>query len=206
MNDLRTAVRDVMNSMFFGGLPWSQKVGTAFGMALTWRLRPAGVKNLVLYGRPRKEETKELVAGLGISYVAKEIFVDFVVAEQVSETKMLPLVGCESEMHPNHGVGYSLDGANGYTFDFWKVLLFPAPLLVFAAYVSTAWLDDLEESLRLCARDYKDHWCRRKLYVVLLPSASLKLAEVRLAVGQPDGELLFEGLDGASRRPVVCRE
>src|SRR5439155_3083478 len=104
--------------------------------------------------------------------VNREVLVDFVVGRQESATKVVALVGCESEMHSNHGVDYSLDGENGYTFDFWKLLMFQAPLLVFAARVNTVWLDDLEESLRLCARDYRDYWSRRRLHVVLLPSAS----------------------------------
>lgn len=144
MEQLRMAVREVSRKMFGGKLPRSQKQGTAFGMALAWELRPALAEKLVLYGKPRKDETKELVAKQGISYVDKEVLVDFVVARQESETKIVPLVGCESEMHTNHGVGFSLDDKNGYTFDFWKLLMFQAPLLLFAACVNTVWLDELE--------------------------------------------------------------
>ncbi len=195
MNTLRNAVREVSRKMFGGKLPRSQNEGTAFGMALAWELRPAMAEELVLYGKPRKDEAKDLIAGQGVGFVDKEVLVDFVVARQESETKLVPLVGCESEMHSNHGVGYSLDGENGYAFDFWKVLMFQAPLLVFAARVNTVWLDDLEESLRLCARDYCDYWSRRRLCVVLLPSASRKRSEVRLGIGTAAGEIEFERLD-----------
>ena len=203
MNDLRQAVRGVMRDMCYGGLPWNQKAGTAFGMALTWRLRPQPAQNPVLYGRPTKEESKTLVAGLGIEYVPHEMSVDFVVAEQETPTRRLPLVGCESEMHSNHGVGYSLDGANGYTFDFAKVLLFPAPTLLFAARVSTYRLGDLEESLRACAHDYRQFWAGRRLLLVLLPSATKKLEEVRLGAGRENGELAFERLDGLAASSVL---
>jgi hypothetical protein len=195
MNELRNAVREVSRKMFGGKLPRSQNQGTAFGMALAWELRPSTAEELVLYGKPRKDEAKDLVAGQGIEYVNKEVLVDFVVARQESETKMVPLLGCESEMHSNHGVGYSLDGNNGYTFDFWKLLMFQAPLLVFAARVNTVRLDDLEESLRFCAADYRDFWSGKRLYVVLLPSASRKLGEVRLGIGTGDGGIEFERLD-----------
>jgi hypothetical protein len=195
MNTLRNAVREVSRKMFGGKLPRSQNEGTAFGMALAWELRPATAEELVLYGKPRKDEAKDLVAGQGIKYVNKEVLVDFVVARQESATKVVPLVGCESEMHSNHGVGYSLDGNNGYTFDLWKLLMFQAPLLVFAARVNTVWLDDLEESLRLCAREYRDYWSPRRLCVVLLPSASRKRSEVRLGIGTAEGEIEFERLD-----------
>lgn len=195
MNELRNAVREVSRKMFGGKLPRSQNEGTAFGMALAWELRPASPAELVLYGKPRKDEARELVAGQGIGYVNREVLVDFVVARQVSETKLIPLVGCESEMHANHGVGYSLDGDNGYTFDFWKLLMFQAPLLVFAARVNTVWLDDLEDSLRLCARDYDDFWSGRRLCVVLLPSASRRRGGVRLGIGAADGYIEFERLD-----------
>ena len=110
---------------------------------------------------------------------------------------VVPLVGCESEMHSNHGVGYSLDGDNGYTFDFWKLLMFQAPLLVFAARVNTARLDDLQESLRSCARDYRDYWSARRLCVVLLPSASRNHGEVRLGIGTADGGIDFARLDSS---------
>jgi hypothetical protein len=195
MQHLRNAVRAVSRKMFGGKLPRSQNQGAALGMALTWELRPESADGLVLYGKPRKDEAKELIASYGIEYINKEVLVDFVVGRQESETKIVPLVGCESEMHSNHGVGYSLDGENGYTFDFWKVLMFQAPLRVFAARVNTAWLDNLEESLRVCAREYQDYWSSHRLYVALLPSASRKLAEVRLGVGKPNGEILFERLD-----------
>jgi hypothetical protein len=195
MNALRNAVREVSRKMFGGELPRCQNEGTALGMALAWELRPATAEELVLYGKPRKDQAKDLVAGQSIEYVNKEVLVDFVVARQESETKLVPLLGCESEMHSNHGVGYSLDGENGYTFDFWKLLMFQAPLLVFAARVNTAWLDNLEESLRLCASDYRDYWSGRRLCVVLLPSASRKRGEVRLGIGAADGQIEFERLD-----------
>jgi hypothetical protein len=197
MEQLRNAVRAVTRKMFGGKLPSSQNQGTAFGVALTWELRPQAESNLLFYGKPRKDEAKELIADYGIAYVNKEVGVDFAVARQDSPTKMVPLVGCESEMHSKHGVGYSLDDENGYTFDFWKVLMFQAPLLVFAARVNTARLGDLERSLRLCAQDYRNYWSERRLYVVLLPSASRRLDEVRVAVGKPDGDLVFKRLDGA---------
>jgi hypothetical protein len=196
MNELSHAVREVSRKMFGGKLPRSQNEGTAFGMALAWDLRPDAADELVLYGKPRKEEARELVAGQGIGYVNREVLVDFVVGRQESETKVVPLVGCESEMHSDHGVGYSLDGENGYTFDFWKLLMFQAPLLVFAARVNTAGLDELEESLRLCAADYRDYWSGRRLRVVLLPSASRRFGEVRLGVGSADGGIEFARLDG----------
>lgn len=195
MNELRKAVREVSRKMFGGGLPRSQNEGTAFGMALAWELRPPTPDDLVLFGKPRKDEAKELLAGHGIGYVNREVLVDFVVARQESETKLVPLVGCESEMHSHHGVGYSLDGDNGYTFDFWKLLMFQAPHLVFAARVNTAWLDGLEESLVLCAGEYRDYWSGRSLRVVLLPSASRKLSEVRLGLGTADGGIEFERFD-----------
>jgi hypothetical protein len=194
MERIINAVRAVSRKMFGGKLPRSQNQGTAFGMALAWELRPESADGLVLYGKPRKDEAKELVASCAIEYINKEVLVDFVVGRQESETKIVPLVGCESEMHSNHGVGYTLDGENGYTFDFWKVLMFQSPLLVFAARVNTSLLDDLEESLRVCAHEYRDYWSSRLLYVVLLPSASRKLGEVRLGVGKSDGEIQFERL------------
>jgi hypothetical protein len=195
MNALRNAVREVSHKMFGGKLPRSQNEGTALGMALAWELRPASSEGLVLYGKPRTVEARALVAGHGIEYVHREVLADFVVARQESETKLIPLVGCESEMHSNHGVGYSLDGDNGYTFDFWKLLMFQAPLLVFAARINTGCLDKVEESLRLCARDYRNFWSRRRLCVVLLPSASRQREEVRIGIGAADGNIEFERLD-----------
>lgn len=195
MNGLRNAVSEVCRKMFRGGLPSSQNEGTAFGMALAWELRPTTPHRLVLYGKPRMDEAKQLLAGQGVAYVNREVLVDFMVAQQESATKMVPLLGCESEMYSNHGVGYSLDGENGYTFDFWKLLMFQAPSLVFAARVNTAWLNNLEKSLCLCAAEYRDYWLHRRLAVVLLPSASKKLGEVRLGVGTSQGSIQFERLD-----------
>jgi hypothetical protein len=203
MDHLRNAVRAVSRKILDSKLPRTQNQGTAFGMALAWELRPEAAEGLVLYGKPGKDEAKDLIASQGIEYVNKEVLVDFVVARQESQTKMVPLVGCESEMYVDHGVGYSLDPENGYTFDFWKLLLFPAPFLIFAARVNTAWLDDLEESLRLCAQDYRDYWSARRLYVALLPSTSRKVSEVRLGMGRRDGELIFERLDGDTPPPAV---
>ncbi len=53
---------------------------------------------------------------------------------------------------------------------------------------------------RIEEQSHQDYWSSRRLYVVLLPSASRKLGEVRLGVGKPDGEIRFERLD--ARVPV----
>lgn len=157
-------------------------------------MRPTTTDDLVLYGKLRTDKAKNLVATQGIRYENKEILVDFVVARQESVTKMVPIVGCESEMYSKHGVGYSLDGDNGYTFDFWKLLMFQAPILVFAARVNTARLNALEKSLTRCASDYREYWSLRRLYVVLLPSVSRKHSEVQLGIGTADGAIAFERL------------
>ena len=118
-----------------------------------------------------------------IPYVHEEVIVDFTVAEPESGTKRFYLVACESEMFDGHGTNYSLDRKqHGYTYDFWKLLLFPAPILLFAARVAPSRtlktieerLDNLENSLIACAGDYHRYWLGRRLYAVLLPLRSRK--------------------------------
>jgi hypothetical protein len=193
MNDLRDAVCATLDERFSQELPWDQNTGTAFAVDLTLRLVPP-VTNPVLYGRPRAG-SKKLIEEWGHKYVPGEMFVDFVAGDLLSSADLRMLVGCESEMHVNHGTGYSLDNENGYTKDFRQLLRFPAPTLLFAARVRTKQLSGLEPSLGSCARDFHDEWSPKRLLMVLLPSAYKRRDLARLGIGEPDGSLRFEPLD-----------
>jgi hypothetical protein len=115
------------------------------------------------------------------------------------------LVGCESEMHENHGTGYSLDDENGYTKDFRQLLRFPAPTLLFAARVRTDRLTGLEASFAACGGDFRDEWTSKQLLLVLIPSASRRLDLVRLGVGEPDGSLRFVPFAEPAAMRLRCR-
>ncbi len=61
----------------------------------------------------------------GIQFTNREFLVDFLVAQKASETKLVPLVACESEMQ-NHATGYRICRESGYVWDFVKLLHFRA--------------------------------------------------------------------------------
>lgn len=206
MNDISAAIINWLDRMFDGCLPGGndQPSATAFAGALTFSLAPSTTCTPILYCAPHSPLTKHLLADHLISFVSQEWLVDFVVVEQESATKRLPLIACESEMHPSHGVGYSFDivrdgGGNvypkdGYVWDFCKLLHFPAPHLLFAAQLPDVYMGRLEDSLRACAREYRSFWENRRLTIVLLPSATRRRSRIRLGAGNAAGELHFENL------------
>ncbi|AMV24213.1 hypothetical protein VT84_07435 [Gemmata sp. SH-PL17] len=189
VEQLRKTVNATLDARFGGGLPWNQNTGTAFAIDLAARLAPE-VANPVLYGRPRAG-ARALIAEWGLSFVPGEMFVDFVLGDLRSPTALRVLVGCESEMHENHGTGYSLDDENGYTKDFRQLLRFPAPTLLFAARVRTERLPGLEVSLAACAKDFYEEWSTKRVLLVLIPSASRRLDLVRLGIGEIEGAVRF---------------
>jgi hypothetical protein len=193
-----------LESRFGGILPYRQNEGTAFAVSLTLALAPP-TANPVFYGRPRPG-SKRLLESWGVTYVPGEMFVDFVAGDLFGPSDLRMLVGCESEMHENHGVGYSLDEDNGYAKDFRQLLRFPASVLLFAAMIRTARMAELEESLAQCARDFHGDWSAKRLYIVLLPSAKTRRRLTRLGVGEPDGSLRFEALDELSDAPAVAEK
>jgi hypothetical protein len=204
MNDLRVAVCATLHQRFDGGLPWDQNTGTAFAMDLMSRLTPS-VANPVFYGRPRAGSRK-LIENWGLTYIPGEMFVDFVAGDLLTPVGLRILIGCESEMHENHGTGYSLDDENGYTKDLRQLLRFPAPTLLFAARVRTERLKRLETSLAQCAVDFHGEWAAKRLLIVLIPSASTRRNLVRLGIGEPNGSLRFEPLDKVATGPAPCND
>jgi hypothetical protein len=127
------------------------------------------------------------------------MFVDFVAGDLRAPADLRMLVGCESEMCDDHGTGYSLDDENGYTKDFRQLLRFPAPTILFVARVRTERLSSLEPSLASCAKEFHSEWVPKRLFMVLLPSASTRRDLVRIGIGEPDGSLGFERLDEAAK-------
>jgi hypothetical protein len=154
MQDLREIVCATLHDRFNLSLPWDQNTGTAFAVDLTTRLAPRPA-NPVFYGRPRSG-SRTLIEEWGLSYIPGEMFVDFVLSDLRTPADLRIIIGCESEMHDNHGTGYTLDDENGYTKDFRQLLRFPAPMLLFAARVRTERLNELEPSLISCAKDFHD--------------------------------------------------
>lgn len=193
MRTLRKAAALVLDNRFGGILPYGQNEGTAFAVSLTLALAPRA-QNPVFYGRP-KPGSKRLLESWGVRYVPGEMLVDFVAGDLRRATDLRMLVGCESEMHDDHGTGSSLDDDNGYAKDFRQLVRFPAPTLLFAAMVRTSRISDLETSLAECARRFRDEWSGKRLYLVLLPSAKTRRRLVRLGIGERDGSLRFEALD-----------
>ncbi len=190
---LRQAVWETLGERFRNLLPWDQNTGNAFALDLTVRLAPRAT-NPVLYGRPRPGSKKH-VEGWGIRYVPGEMFVDFVAGDLRTPVDLHMLIGCESEMHPDHGTGASPDANNGYALDFRQLLRFPAPVLLFAARVREKWLSRLENSLISLAERLRDDWSAKRLLVVLLPAGYTQRGLVRLGLGKPGESLRFEPLD-----------
>ena len=148
--------------------------------------------------RQRKECTK-LIAKHSVTVMKIEWMVDFLVVDQESATKRIPLIACESEMHPNHGCGYSFDPydkdpkyhKDDYVWDFCKLLHFNAPYLLFIARLSDRNFVTLEESLNQCAREYRELWQNSRLRIVLLPTAIRRRRQIQPGEGKPDGKIAF---------------
>jgi hypothetical protein len=193
MNALVTAVRSTLVRLFDGGVPCSQNQATATAVVLARSLVPTSAINPVLYGNLKRDEARALVESAGVEFVPGEFMLDFVIMDCLTETKQVPLVACESEMYAFHGTGYGFTGDHGYVRDFRKLLFFKSPTLLFAAWVPGSRLDDVQESLALCAREYADLWEGDRLYVALFPSSYYGCDEVRLGMGE-GGDLRFSRL------------
>ncbi len=202
MDEFQGAVAGWLDRMFEGNLPYDQPSATAFAGALTFSLATSNADSPVLYCAPKTAATRELLATHEVPFTAREWLVDFVVVDKESATKRIPLVACESEMHANHGVGYSFDiwddgyPKDGYVWDFCKLLHFPAPHLLFAARLPVSRFEELEASLRRCAQEYRELWLTRRVSVVLLPSGTKRRSRVRLGRAVNGGELCFDGMAG----------
>jgi hypothetical protein len=202
MNDVSVAVARWLDDMFGGRLPNDPCEGTAFAAAVTWELAPKKARFPLLYCLPHSKRTRQLLDEHGIQFALVERMVDFLVVEQKSQTKHTPLIACESEMN-DQGVSYSFDvgpsgPTEGYVWDFWKLLHFNAPHLLFIARVPSAesCIPMLEITLNQCAGEYHDElWKGRQLSVVLLPTATRKPQPIRLGAGQPNGEIAFHDFE-----------
>jgi hypothetical protein len=199
MNALRKTVSHWLDTMFVGLLPDDQPSGTALAAALTLSFTPGNSKSCILYGAPKTAKTRDLLAAHGIKFEPREWIVDFVVLDCRTATCRMPVVACESEMHTNHGAGYSFGFCgeypeSGYAWDFCKLLHFPAPRLLFAARLSASRIATLEQSLRQCAMEYRRLWAKRRLSVVLFPSGQTQRSLVRIGEASTHSELRFEDL------------
>jgi hypothetical protein len=197
MEELRTTVRNILDTRFCGSPPPSQIQGTAFAAALTLSLAPVNVRGALLFGNPRTT-VQQILNDWGIEYEPEEFLVDFTLISFPTPTRLTPVLGCESEMYPGHGVEYSFNRegpcrANGYVFDFRKLLMFQAPSLLFAARLVPNRIARLERTLDQCAKEYCSEWRGRRIHVVLMPSSRWEEYDVR--IGTDDGhELVFDDL------------
>jgi hypothetical protein len=188
-----------------------QSSGTAFAAALTLSLIPKNAHTPVLYGTPR-ETARRILEKHGIVIKPEERFVDFLVEDEASETRPGYLVACESEMYADHGCGTSFEcewyggkwcRSNGYAWDFCKLLHFPAPYLLFVARTSESKFARLEASLSQRAKEYRDLWDKRRLAVILLPTARQGRHGIRLGEGQADGAILFSRVEDACQGRIA---
>jgi hypothetical protein len=197
MDELRAAVLEIFDARFNGTPPRGQVRGTAFAIALTQALSTTDSHGAVLFGRPHRN-VHSILTDWGLTYEPEEYMVDFSVINSPLPSRITPLVGCESEMYSGHGVNYSFERegdyrANGYVFDFRKLLMFRAPTLLFVAMHVPDRIARLEVTLDQCARDYIAEWQGRRLRVVLLPASKWNKYSVRVGVEDGDG-LRFDDL------------
>jgi hypothetical protein len=194
-------LKNALNEVTPGRLPWDQPEATALAMSLTWKTALAvrratsrTVDGVVLHGAPKTEKTKSILERCGITYLHTEFMVDFCAFESTSPTVLKPIVACESEAHSDHGCSYTLDAWNsGYVWDFRKLLHFKSPRLLYVARTNKCHMQFpvLEQTLRACAADYAATWDDAQLSVVLLPSGSTQLSLVRIGFAAHGDELRF---------------
>jgi hypothetical protein len=195
---------------WFNGQPQATALSVLLMCELAHKMGCGQREKLILTGSPHSKDTKSCVepfaAKYNIDWVDREFIIDFFLERRGYELILEPLVACESEVHGGHGVDYNFnfdfkssrhrkDPVNGYVWDFRKLLLFPAPNLMFIARVNRfdKQMSKLQETLKACAHDYKHFWCGRKLLIVLLPTAKRQKEHACVGIGL-DGELGFRSL------------
>ena len=195
MIGFRSSVHGVLKQLFDGSLPETgeQPQATALAMALTLDLARIGGSEPTLVGAPHSPKTKHMLDDAGLRYEHREHMVDFVAVSRLRANIDLPVVACESEVNPTHGVGYAFDLSpwnrrpmNGYVWDFRKLLHFRAPRLVFVARVNKGRNDQedriatLEQTLADCAADHATVWGGSRLDVLLLPNGQRETSLARV--------------------------
>ena len=212
MDELRSAVRRVLNRAFAGSLPDNQPQVTAFSMLLALEFGGRFTSTSpVLVGAPKKEKTKQIIQSQDMRYEHMERMVDFLLVDRQSETLDLPVLTCESEACGDHSPYYGfslapnwkgkLEPANGYVWDFRKMLHFRAPHLLFVGRAVKNRHDKLKETLVQCAREYRTVWTGSHLHVVLLPCGRTERRRVQLGKAFGDQELTFKPLDLSAVAP-----
>lgn len=205
MQLLRTSLHRRLEGMFGGGLPAAsyQPHGTALAMAVAGDIASVGGAR-VLVAAPHDEATGELLGLHGLAYEHREWLADITVWDRSTRTEF-PVLACESEVAPSHGVGYDFGTAgrnNGYVWDFRKLLFVAAPSLLFVARVNKergdgtfARLTRLKETIAACASDYATVWQGRALRVILLPNGANEVDWTILGASDGDGPLGWQWLN-----------
>jgi hypothetical protein len=209
---LRQSLKYRLAAMFNGQLPPAgfQPHGTALAMALAHDLGGVpGNPARFLSGAPHDAATRKLLSRHGVDYRHREWLLDFVVFEPHGMLVEIPVLACESEVHPAHGVEYSFDcwpdsnsPKNGFVWDFRKLLFVAAPQLLFIARVNKEQGDGkfsrllrLKKTITACALDYAAAWSGRTLRAVLLPNGATEGDWALLGVSGEGGAVHWEWLN-----------
>jgi hypothetical protein len=100
------------------------------------------------------EATKKVVDAIWTTdssrtHQPEQVLLDFTIRNPEA-TSPLQVTG-ESEMGPSHGVGTSTRGSDGYSWDFYKLLLVPSPTRLFAARVAADGASAVDRTRTLAA-------------------------------------------------------
>lgn len=194
--DLSELFLSTLDSGFRGRLPSRQSMLTALGGMLAHQLACTLSSEFVFYGKPKKEATTAYLAQHGIDLIQLEMGVDFAAAMLDNSLGARLFLGCESEMHPWHFIGRTIEPRHGHNHDFGKLLAFPAPVLLFVGCVSTAYLDLLARYLHDAAALCSLRWSSKWLGVIVLPSATRQIRRTLIGIGMKGSEIDFRPLEG----------
>ncbi len=188
-NELGNLLNRALVAAFDGRLPARQSLRTALGAMLTHDLASALSSHSRLYARPVSEVTTTFLERHGISFEPMELGVDFAA---VDGGRLI--LGCESEMHAWHYIGSAIEPRFGHTYDFARLLVFPAPYLLYVACVSTEYLGLLAGHLKNAAERFSSRWSSKHLGIILLPSATRQIQQVLIGIGTKGGEVQYHPL------------
>jgi hypothetical protein len=160
-------------------------------------------RDVVLYGSPKKKETRDALSRWGVDYKPGEFLSDYTLGHNRGTIFEL-LIACESEVHPSHGVGSTYqthptgEPRNGYIWDLRKLLHCPAPNLLFVAWLSDRKFALLRESIEHAARDYFRVWRDKALGIVLVPTASTRRGQTLIGLSRDGMEPRFAPIGAAA--------
>ena len=202
--NLENSLKMAMELLFGGDLALMQTraARTAYSAAVCYYLCGMNIEHnmdLQLWGSPHHKDTVALLNNVGIKHIHYEFLNDFVVFERKSEEILLPILACESELHPTQEVTNSTN--SGYTWDFLKLLYTQFQQKLFIACVgenriktTPSRLDTLKSTLSICAKDHAAVWSNSRISIVLYPNVIKSMSDIVIGISDDHGNIVWHNV------------